>query len=256
MLIDTHCHLNDKDAFPDPGSAVESALSVGVKVMVVIGLDTASSLIGQELAEAFEPVYFTAGWHPSYSTGYSAHGLKEVSELYEHPKCVAIGEIGLEGKYPEPPISDQMECLEQQIELAVKLGAPVVFHCREAYDELLAVLEARPPFPFVLHCFSGDHNHLERGIRLGAYFGIDGPVTFKNKDELIHLVSKMPANRVLLETDSPYMTPEPYRGQRNEPAHIPLINSAVAGCLGLNEESSALRTTQNALSFFRIPNPG
>lgn len=256
MLIDTHCHLNDTEAFPDPKSAVEKALSAGVRLMVVIGLDTASSQIGMELAESFDAVYFTAGWHPSYSTGFTAQGLKEVSEMYGHPKCVAIGEVGLEGKYPDPPIVDQLECLKKQLDLANKLDAPVVFHCREAYEELLSLLESRPPLSFVLHCFSGDQSHVERGIRLGAYFGVDGPVTFKNKDELRQLVSKMPANRVLLETDSPYMTPEPFRGQTNSPANIPLINSAVAGCLGLEEEECAKRTSQNALAFFRIPHPG
>lgn len=255
MLVDTHCHLNDVDAFPNPGDAIERALSAGVETMVVIGLDVATSLIGQEIAEQFPAVYFTAGWHPSYSTGFTPEGLKQVSEIYEHPKCVAIGEIGLEGKHPDPPLEQQIDCLLPQLELAQDLDAPVVFHCREAYGQLLEVLESRPPFKFVLHCFSGDRSDLERSIRLGCYLGIDGPVTYKKNDDYRQLISLMPANRVLLETDSPYMTPEPHRGKPNEPANIPLINDAVAEALRLTSEECALATTRNALAFFQIPMP-
>lgn len=251
-LFDTHCHLNLPDAFPDPEAAIEEARRAGVSRLAIVGIDAESGRRALEIAEQHEHAFAIVGWHPNSAAGFDSRALESVRSMLAHPKVVALGEIGLDYHWTLANREQQYRCLMDQLDLAEDLQRPVVFHCREAYDDLLDVLESRHARPYLLHCFSGDAGHAERATRLGCTFGVDGPVTYKKSNELREILSKLPKDKIVLETDSPYMPPEPFRGRPNKPSHLPLINGAVASCLGLSPEDCALTTTGNARRFFRV----
>jgi len=251
-LVDTHCHLNVEEFFPDPDAAVGRAKEAGVGDLIAIGLDVESSRAAVGLAERHDGVWAAVGRHPNYAAAYAPGDLEVIRELLGHPKAVALGEIGLDAHWDDATPEQQERCLRDQLELAAESGKPVVFHCREAYPRLLETLEALPPLRFVFHCFSGDASDLARAIALDAYYGIDGPVTYKKNSGLRAMAAAMPADRVLIETDSPFLTPEPHRGKPNEPALIPFVNRGLAGALGISEEECAARTTANARALFGI----
>jgi len=250
MLIDTHCHLNDREAFPLPEVAIAEAVSAGVGRLIVVGIDTESSQYAVELAARFEEVYAVVGWHPNHASQYSKADLDSVRVMLKHPKVVALGEIGLDYFRDHATREQQYKCLLDQLELATETGAPVVFHCRDAYDDLLDVLESRTPFKYLFHCFAGDREHAERAVALDCWFGVDGPITYKSSDSLREILKVVPQNKIVVETDAPWMSPVPNRGQRNKPAWVPLVNAALAEVLGMQQEECAKLTTANALSFF------
>ncbi len=250
QLIDTHCHLNDRDAFPIVGMAVNEAMAAGVARMIVVGVDTASSERAVSLAEEFTELYAAVGWHPNHASDYRAGELPTIRTLLAHPKVVALGEIGLDFYRDHASRADQFECLSGQLDLAVETGKPVVFHCRDAYDELLTVLESRPAHKYLFHCFAGSVDAARRGIALGGWFGVDGPVTYKSSGPLRDVLATLPRDRIVIETDSPWMAPIPYRGQRNKPAWVTEVNKGLAEALGLSDEDCAQLTTSNALAFF------
>ncbi|MCH8273660.1 MAG: TatD family hydrolase [Armatimonadetes bacterium] len=254
-LTDTHCHLNLTDAFPDPGAALARAKENNVDRVLLVGMDTETSRRAVELAKEHECVYAVVGWHPNYAANYTSSGLKEIESLAQEPEAVAIGEIGLDYHWDYASPEQQRLCTTDQVELAADLGLPVVFHCRDAYADLLDWLEAlqNPPVRMALHCFSGDERDALRARALGCWFGVDGPITYKKADDLRRIVSQMPTDRILLETDSPYMAPHPYRGRPNEPAMLPLINDGLASLLKMSPEQSADITTANADRFFALP---
>ena len=251
-MIDTHCHLNDEKAFPDPALEVEAANGVGVDRMFVIGLDPDNWKSAVDLANRFKGVYAILGWHPNYTNDYQSESLVVLRGLLQTPKVIALGEIGLDWYRTYATRDQQMRALEEQLDLAAELDVPVVFHAREAYADLLDILERRPPHPYLFHCWAGNQSEARRAVQLGAYFGVDGPITYKKSTDLREVVASLPADRIVLETDSPYLTPEPMRGKPNRPAHIPLINLAVANLLGISEDECAEQTTRNAETFFRI----
>lgn len=251
-LFDTHCHLNDVEAFPDPASVIAEAREAGVERMVVIGVDIASSRLALGIAERHEGVFASAGLHPNYASDYEPGQLVEIEQLLCHPKCVALGEIGLDLHWEFATIEQQRRALRDQLELAETTGTPVIFHCRDAYAPLLDILEASPPRRFVMHCFSGDERDAARARALGAYYGFDGPLTFKKNEALRALAATLPRDRILIETDSPWLTPHPHRGKRNRPAWLPLINEALAAALCLSADECAALTTANAERFFGL----
>lgn len=252
-LIDTHCHINDPKSFPDPGEAVAHAAELGVDRLIAVAVDEDWSRSAVALADQFPGVYAVVGWHPTSSPGYSREKLNAIRELASHPKVVAIGEIGYDFYWKTATREEQDLCLTDHMDLAEELGKPVVFHCREAYPELLKWLEARrPSVPLLLHCFAGTFDEGQRAAELGCYFGFDGPLTFPKNDELRRIFASLPPDRIVLETDAPYMTPVPYRGQRNKPGWVTEVNSAAAWVWGVSPEESAARTTANAERFFRL----
>lgn len=252
MLIDTHCHLNDENAFPDPSAAVAEAAGAGVTRVIVVGVNAEDSKRAIELAERFEGVYAIVGWHPNYTSAYTSEGLKEIAEMIEHPKVVALGEIGLDFHWQYATLAEQERALYDQLELAESAQAPVVFHCREAYDRLLTVLEGRTRLPYLFHCFAGNASDAQRAMALDCYFGIDGPLTYKKSSELREISKTLPRDRIVVETDSPYLSPEPFRGKPNKPANVAIVNSALASILGIGADECAAMTTANAERFFRI----
>jgi TatD DNase family protein len=251
-LIDTHCHLNDLEAFPDAAEAVQEAKDAGVDRLIIVGVDTDSSRIALEIANRFDGVFAVVGWHPTSAAKYNANELKAVEEMAADPKSVAIGEIGYDFHWDFSTPEQQKVCLIEQLDLAKSLDMPIVFHCREAYPELLDLLETRPIQPYLFHCFAGDETDAHRCMKLDAFFGVDGPITYKKNDSLRELVRILPKDRILIETDAPWMTPVPYRGKRNKPAWLPFINETLAGSLGMTPAECAKLTSVNADAFFRL----
>jgi TatD DNase family protein len=252
-LIDTHCHLNDFKAFPDPVEVVEEAREAGVDRLVVVGIDEEWSRLAVSLAERFSGVYAAVGWHPSHSPQYTKESLVAIRDLASHPKVVAIGEIGYDFYWKEATRAEQDACLFDHLDLAEELGLPVIFHCREANDDLLSVLETRRPgVPLLFHCFSGDFSHFERAVALDCWFGFDGPITYPKNDDLRKILARAPRNRILLETDAPWLTPVPYRGKRNRPSYLSHIAAKAAESLSMTKEELAALTTANAEALFRL----
>ncbi|MEO7453964.1 MAG: TatD family hydrolase [Fimbriimonadales bacterium] len=251
-MTDTHCHLNLTEHFPDPTPAVDRGLAAGVQRLIVVGLDDETSRIAVDLAVQFESVFACVGWHPTSAAKFES--TDEIERLCGHPKVVAIGEIGLDYHWDYSTPEQQRVSLEAQWGLACQLGLPVVFHCREAYDDLLDWLEAQESFPpsCVFHCFAGDASHAKRGLALptDVFFGVDGPVTYKNAAGLREIVGGLPRESLLLETDSPFLTPHPHRGKPNEPAMIPLICEGVASVLGITAEKCSELTDASARRAF------
>jgi TatD DNase family protein len=252
VLIDTHCHLNQEKAFPDPATAIAEAREAGVERLVVVGVDSESSRLALELADAHDEVYAVVGWHPNYAHEYRPEHLREVEEMLAHPKAVALGEIGLDFHWDFASSEQQHRALADQLDLAASIDMPVVFHCREAYPQLLETLEGRPPRPYLFHCFTGTAEDARRGLALGALFGVDGPITYKSADTLRETIRTLPLDRLVVETDSPYMTPVPHRGKPNRPAWVVHVNQGLADTLEIDEAACAEATSRNARTFFGL----
>lgn len=251
-LFDTHCHLNLKEHFPTPDEEIRSAREAGVERFCVVGIDVESSRQAVELAGRHEGTYAIVGWHPSGAHQFSLSAIDELERLAIGPNCVAVGEIGLDFHWKTATFDEQRSCLEAQLDLARRIGKPVVFHCREAYPELLDVLESRDPWPYLFHCFSGSADDLERALRLGAKLGVDGPVTYPKAENLRELIANSPREAWVLETDSPYLSPVPYRGKPNRPAYLRFVADEVARVWRVDVEEVAEQTTRTACEFFEI----
>jgi TatD DNase family protein len=254
-LIDTHAHL-DGDAFAaDIADAVARAGAAGVAQIVSAGQDEASSRAALQISERFEQVYGAVGIHPHLA--HSAGDAAWLPRTAAHPRVVAIGEIGLDYHYNNSPPDVQREVLAKQLTLAGELGLPVIMHNRESDDDLAAILHARFERGRlgVVHCFTGSYDVGARFIdEFDVYLGIGGAVTFKNARVLHDAAARLPLERLVLETDCPYMTPVPQRGKRNEPAFIALTAARLAELRGATVESIALATTANARRLFpRLP---
>lgn len=250
VLVDTHCHLNDDRAFPEPAAAVEEALAAGVARMVCVGVDARSSEACLRIADEHQEVYAAVGWHPNHASDYSPSSLEEVRAMLAHPKAVALGECGLDYYRDHAAPDVQQRAFRDQLALAAELGKPVVLHCREAYGDLLSILEGIPGLRLVFHCFSGSAEDLRRAVALGGWVGVDGPVTYRSAAALRALLATAPRERLLIETDAPWMAPEPHRGQRNKPAWLPLVNAGLASALAISEPACAELTTANAKAVF------
>ena len=249
-LFDTHCHLNDAKAFPDPAAAIEEARRAGVDRLAIVGVDEESSRRALEIAESHDGVYAIVGWHPTSAASYT--GTRGIEEMLKSPKAVAVGEVGLDFYWDKSTPDEQYRCLSDHLDLAAQVGKPVVFHCRDANDELLTFLEGRAAHAYLFHCFSGDQSHAERAVALGAVLGVDGPITYPKNDALRAIFARVPRDRIVVETDSPYMSPVPYRGKPNRPAWVVNVNQALAGVLGVTAEECAELTTANAERFFGV----
>lgn len=250
--VDTHCHFNHDDLYARCETAIDRAAAAGVERFVVVGYDLVSSVRAVELSERFERVFAAIGVHPHDASSWNEDTASELSALAGRGKVVAIGEIGLDYYRDHSPRDLQRAALIAQLRLASRLDLPVIFHCRDAYPELLAALETERPDRLcgALHCFSGDLDQAQRAITMGLHIGIGGPVTFKNADALRQTAAGIPADRLLTETDAPYLSPHPYRGKPNEPAYLPLIARKLAEVLGLTDDEFAAYAWENAEELF------
>lgn len=252
-LFDTHCHLYTCPQFEEVGTVVSEANAAGVKTLVCIGIDPETSRQAIDLAERFEGVYATVGHHPNQAADFTAETLVSLKEMARHPRVVALGEMGLDYHWDFATKEQQYACLEAQLEWACEVQKPVVFHSRESTEDLLdvvAALENRPRM--VLHCFGGTLDQARRALDLGLWLGFDGPITYPKSVESSEVLAMCPRDRVLIETDAPYLAPVPFRGKTNFPGYLPMINERVAEIWGVSSIESATITTKNARHFYGL----
>lgn len=250
--IDTHAHL-DFDAYDgDREDVIARARESGVVGIVNVAIDARSSEVSVQLAEQYPDVWATVGVHPHDSETASEGDFVRLRELGEHPKVVAVGEVGLDYYRDYAPRETQKRIFRRMLELARELELPVIIHMRAAEEDTLAILEEEMkagPLRGVFHCFSGDKDVARRVLDLGFHISFCGNLTFR-KSRLPEIVREVPIDRLLLETDSPFLTPEPFRGRRNEPAYVHYIARKIAEVKGLSYGEVLARTTQNARALF------
>lgn len=260
MLVDTHCHVNF-DAYDDDRAAViERAAAATVTRIINPGTDLNTSQEGIALADQYAGVFAAVGIHPNSTADFTPSWLDEIATLATHPKVLAVGEIGLDYYWDKSPRHDQAAAFEAQLALASRLELPVIIHNREAGEDVMGILENwagdLPPAlkarPGVLHSFSAPASIAERALTAGFYLGFTGPITYKNADDLRRIAANVPLDRILVETDGPFLTPIPYRGKRNEPAYILLIVERLAAIKTIPAEEMAQATTANAERLFRF----
>lgn len=255
-LWDTHAHLDSKAYDEDLEEVLERAGGVGVRRIVAIGQwrDPGNFGGALELAARFPQTFYpTMGIHPHEVARVPAEDWEELARLAALPQTIAVGETGLDYHYDHSPREDQRRWFRHQLELARSLGKPVVVHTREADDDTYAILSELPPPSGVIHCFTGGPERARAYLDLGLYLSIPGVVTFKNAEPLREAVRMAPLDRLLVETDCPYLAPIPHRGKRNEPAYVRLVAEAVAELKGLSLEEVARATTANAMALFSLP---
>lgn len=248
MIIDTHCHLDDTRYDEDLGEVVARAKESGVKAMIIAGANIHDLPKAAKIAQDFKGVFFAAGVHPYDIDGFDEGILRE---FLTHEKCVAVGECGLDyyREVDEAQKARQLEVFRAQIELAKEFDKPLIIHIREANEDAFGVLNSNlTQIRGVLHCFNA--SPLLLGLSSKFYYGIGGVLTFKNAKKLVEILPQIPQNRLLLETDAPYLTPEPFRGTRNESARTALVAQKMAELLNLELKEVERITTQNAVRLF------
>jgi TatD DNase family protein len=250
MYFDSHCHLTDERFEGEAVAAAERARAAGVDRFVIIASEEEDAVEALGLARSLD-AWSTAGIHP-HEAARAASGLDRVRELVGEDRVVAVGETGLDYYYDNAPRRTQREAFEAQLQLATETGLPVVVHSRESDDDMIAMVRAvEGSVTGVLHCFAGRPRLFEVGVAAGWYVSFSGLVTFRSYDTA-DLVAATPSDRLLIETDSPYLAPVPHRGKRNEPAYVVEVARRVAELLDEPLESVAERTTRNALAFYGL----
>lgn len=261
MIVDSHCHLDDSSFNSDRDEVIASAREAGVGLMMAIGTGDGPPVLdcAIRLADEYPSVYATVGVHPHEAAKAGPETLGDLERLAAHPKVLAVGEIGLDYHYDHSPRDVQRRVFVEQIELARKLGKPIVIHTREAWDDTMSILETHwtsSGLGGIMHCFSGDAGQARRALDAGFHISFAGVVTFRRADELRAAAADVPLDRLLVETDAPYLTPEPYRKiRRNEPRFVVETARRVADVRGVAFEAIAEATTQNFLSLFDLPVP-
>ena len=252
MLIDSHCHLDFPAFSGQVPDVIERAGRAGVRRMVTISTHVRRWQAYRDLAEAHEEVFWTVGTHPHHAAEEPDIAATEIVGLAEHPRCIAIGEAGLDYHYERSPRDIQEGVFRTHIAAARETGLPLVIHARDADDAMIAILveeSRRGRFDAVLHCFSSGARLADVGVELGFYVSFSGIVTFKRSEELRRIAASLPLERLLVETDAPYLAPEPYRGRQNEPAYLAETAKILAGVVGLSPDELARLTADN---FYRL----
>ncbi len=243
--IDNHCHL-ESDTLDE---VVAQATAAGVERLIDVGTDAATSIAAISKAAACDLVWATAGVHPHEAR----HGIGGIEELLGSHRVVAVGECGLDYHYNHSPPADQQEVFAAQIDMAHRHQMPLVIHSREAWDDTFAILdEGGVPDHTVFHCFTGGADEARAALDRGAYLSFSGIVSFPSADEVRAAAALCPLDRLLVETDSPYLAPVPLRGKPNSPANLPLVGEALAGVHGVALETVAELTWDNAAAFYRL----
>ena len=251
-FIDTHCHLDKLDSTPE--EAVKQAKQEGVDTMVTISVDEESFDFVSNVVMQFKEVFGTVGLHPHDASKFNPSLEKSIRELLkEQDKLIAIGETGLDYHYMNSSKENQQLAFRKQLQIAVELNLPVVLHSREAETDTISILKEVPvPALGVAHSFTSSLKMAKTLLDMGWFFGINGIVTFKNAEDLREVVRWIPMDRMLLETDSPFLAPVPFRGKPNKPAHIPVIASFIAELRKIPIEHLAEKTSENAQELFKI----
>jgi len=251
MIIDTHTHLDNKKYYNDIDEVIKRAKENGVEKFIIPAASPKDIKRAVELAEKYDEIYFAVGVHPIDIIYFDYHYL---TDYINHPKCVAVGEIGLDYHYTKETKDYQIELFQEQLDIAIEYNKPVIIHIREATHDSFEILDRYvkkyPNLKGVLHCYNADEELLK--LKDNFYYGIGGVITFKNAKKLINVFPKIPKNRVIIETDSPYLTPHPYRGERNEPMYTTLVRDKIAELWNTTPKEVENITTKNAKELFNI----
>ncbi|MDH4231519.1 MAG: YchF/TatD family DNA exonuclease [Nitrospirota bacterium] len=251
-LIDTHCHLDMTEFDADRAQVIERARAAGIEAIISVGSDLEGTVRAMKLSGEYDFVFASVGIHPHDAKDFSEDVFLQLREWAGSKKVVAIGETGLDYHYDHSPREVQKEVFEKHLLLAGETGLPVIIHSREAQKDTLEILKKSGITRGVLHCFSGDMEMAEQVMAMGFYISVAGPVTFRKAKELKEIAAKIPDDYLLVETDAPYLSPEPFRGKRNEPAYILHTLEHIAGLRGVSLEDIARITTLNAKRLFGI----
>jgi TatD DNase family protein len=251
MLVDSHCHLDFPDFAAERDAVIARARAAGVGTMLTIGtrLDQFPGVLA--IAESHADIWCSVGAHPHEAADHAATGAEALAALAAHPRVVGIGETGLDFHYDHSPRDVQEQVFRAHIRAAQASGLPLIIHAREADDDVARILREEAAPAGVLHCFSSGRGLAEAALDLGFYISISGIVTFRNAEELRAIVRDVPLDRLLVETDAPYLAPVPHRGRRNEPAYVAATAAAVAALKGIEPEALAAATSDNFFRLFR-----
>ncbi|MGD6778057.1 MULTISPECIES: TatD family hydrolase [Bacillaceae] len=254
MLFDTHVHLNADQYEEDLQEVLDRAQAEKVTNMVVVGFDRKTITRAMELVEKYDFLYAAVGWHPVDAIDMTEEDLAWIEDLTSHEKVVAIGEMGLDYHWDKSPKEIQKEVFRKQIQLAKKVKLPIVIHNRDATADVVQILkeEDAKEVGGIMHCFTGSLEVAKECMEMNFYISFGGPVTFKNAKKPKEVVKEIPMEKLLIETDCPYLTPHPYRGKRNEPGYVRLVAEQIAELKELTVEEVAEKTTANAKKLFGI----
>lgn len=257
MIFDTHCHLNHEEIYPRIDEVIEAANKTGVKKFLVVGYDKKTSLLAVKIANEYEGCYAAIGFHPTEIFDLSEEDYNEVMSLADDPKVVAIGEIGLDYHWISEPEKRELqkEYFIRQIEFANEHKLPITIHNRDSNEDCFKILkEHRPLYGAVMHCYSGSVEMMKEIIKLGDkfYISLGGPVTFTNAKTPKAVAEEVPLERLVIETDSPYLTPHPYRGMKNEPKYICLVLEEIARLRDMSKKHVESVLFDNACTLFNI----
>lgn len=253
MYFDTHAHLDDAAFDEDRDEVLLRIREAGVERVLDPGCDPESSRKAAELAQTHDFICFAAGIHPEELSSWTQESLEATMGLTLHPKCCAIGEIGLDYYWDDSRKEEQKQLFHAQLSFARERDLPVIIHDREAHGDCLQIVKQYPGLQGVFHCYSGSAEMAEELLKMGWYLGFDGPVTYKNARKALEVLQICPEERILIETDSPYLSPVPMRGKRNDPGNLPYICARIAEIKGRTPEKMAAITKGNGLRLFRLP---
>ena len=253
MLFDTHAHMDDRAFDDDRGELLSRLPEAGIGLLMNPGCSLASSRAACALAKEYDYIYAAVGSHPDAAAEVSPEVLEAYRALVrENPKVKAIGEIGLDYHYEDVPREIQKKAFRAQMALAAELNLPVIVHEREAHADGMAIVREFPTVTGVFHCYSGSPDMAKELVSLGWYIGFTGVLTFKNARKALEVAAGLPLDRIVLETDCPYMSPEPFRGKRNDPGKLYRMAQALAALRGLSEEDVQRLTLENGRRLYRI----
>ncbi|MBP1970342.1 TatD DNase family protein [Virgibacillus natechei] len=254
MLFDTHVHLNARQFSEDRGATIQRAFDAGVTNMVVVGFDRETIPLAIEIAEQNETIYAAVGWHPVDAIDMTDEDLNWIEELAAHPKVVAIGEMGLDYHWDKSPKDIQKQVFRKQIRLAKKVNMPITIHNREATSDIIEILQEEDAKAVggIMHCYNDSVDYVQACLDMNFYISLGGPVTFKNATMPKEVAVEVPIDRLLVETDAPFLAPHPNRGKRNEPAYVKLVAEKIAELKEMTLDEVSKITTENAFSLFRI----
>lgn len=254
MLIDTHVHLNADQYDEDLQEVIDRALEEGIDRMFVVGFDTNTIERTMKLIVQYDFIYGIIGWHPVDAIDCTEERLQWIEELSKHPKIIGIGEMGLDYHWDKSPKDIQKEVFRKQIALAKRVQLPIIIHNREATQDCVDILkeENASEVGGIMHSFSGSNEIADEILKMNFYISLGGPVTFKNAKQPKEVAQHVPLDRLLVETDAPYLSPHPYRGKRNEPARVKLVAEQIAELRGISYEEVCKATTENAERLFKL----
>ncbi len=252
MLVDTHVHLNSKKFDSNLEEVIQRALNNDVETMIVIGFDKETNARAIELAEEYPFIYATVGFHPTDAQHVKPNDYELLIKQLKHEKVVGVGECGLDFYWDKEFIDEQIEVFKRQIELSLEFNKPLIIHMRDASEATFNVLSGYSKLKGIMHCYSGSLEMANHFLDLGLHISLGGPVTFKNGHKPKEVAKMVPLDKILVETDAPYLSPHPFRGKTNEPARVKLVAEEIARLKNMSYEDLAIQTTKNAYKLFNI----